>query len=54
MRHMQICMLVIFSAFMSMSVVEGSGDLSVSGTTTTDALTVSALDCTANTNGGAL
>jgi hypothetical protein len=51
---MQISMSVIFSAFISMSVAEGSGDLSVSGTTTTDALTVSGLDCTANTNGGAL
>jgi len=54
MKFMQISMLVIFSAGLSMSVVEGSGDLSVSGTTTTSALTVSGLDCTANTNGGAL
>ena len=54
MRHMQISMLVIFSAFISISVAQGSGDLSVSGTTTTDALTVSGLDCTANANGGAL
>lgn len=54
MKFMHISLLVVFSVFMSMSVAQGQGDLSVSGTTTTNALILSGLDCTANANGGAL
>ncbi len=46
--------LLLVIVCLSLSVAEGSGDLGVSGTTTTSALTVSGLNCTANTNGGAL
>jgi len=46
--------LLLIIVCLSMSVAEGSGDVSVSGITITNDLAIMALDCTANTNGGAL
>ena len=47
MRLMQIVILVLLSVCMSLSVAEGSGDLTVSGTTITSDLTLTQdVDCT--------
>ena len=49
MRLMQIVILVLLSVCMSLSVAEGSGGLTVSGTTITTDLAISGLDCTGGT-----
>ena len=54
MKLMQFSMVVMFSLCLSLSVATASGDLSVSGTTTTKNLTITNLDCTTMENGGAL
>ena len=46
--------LLLIIVCLSLSVAEGSGDLSVSGITITNDLAITGLDCTANANGGAL
>jgi len=46
--------LLLIIVCLSLSVAEGSGDLSVSGITITNDLAIMGLDCTANANGGAL
>lgn len=46
--------LLLIVIFLSLSVAESNGDLSVSGATITNDLAIASLDCTANTNGGAL
>jgi len=54
MRLPQISILITFSIFTSLSMAQSGGDLVVSGATTTNDLAIMALDCTANSNGGAL
>jgi len=58
MRLIQIRILVIISVCLSscfsLALAQSGGDLSVSGATITNDLAIMALDCTANTNGGAL
>jgi hypothetical protein len=54
MKFRKINILIFIFACMSLRVAESNGDLTVSGATLTNDLAIMALDCTANTNGGAL
>ena len=54
MKAWKTIFLVTFSICSSLSLAQSGGDLSVAGATITNDLAIMALDCTANTNGGAL